>query len=157
MVQATPEGFGSVTSLFTFKNCKKAIEFYQSAFNASLISILPTLDGKGTMHAVLKIGNTQIMMGDEMPNDNCSKSAETIGTSPISLFLYVEDAYAAFQQAIAAGAQGIMPVTDMFWGDRVGQIKDPFGYNWMIGTHTVDLTPEQIKENAEQFFASMNQ
>ena len=83
------------------------------------------------------------------------KSAETLGSSPISLYVYVADADAAFKQAIDAGATVVMPVADMFWGDRAGSLKDPFGYSWMIATHTRDLTNEQIRKGAEAFFAQM--
>ncbi len=155
MVQAIPEGFHSVTPTFTFKDSQKAIEFYKKAFNAKLIDLFPAMNGKGIMHATLKIGNSIIMMGDEMDSENCPKSAETSGASPIGLFVYVSDVDSAFNQAVDAGGQVTMPVTDMFWGDRVGQINDPFGYSWMIATHTIDLTDDQIKKKAEDFFASM--
>ncbi|CAM2805847.1 Predicted enzyme related to lactoylglutathione lyase [Legionella steigerwaltii] len=155
MVQAIPKGFHTVTPTLTFKECAKAIEFYQKAFNAKSLHIFPSLDGKGIMHAHLQIGNSTIMMGDEMEGENCAKSAETLGKSPIGFFLYVSDVDSMFQQAVAAGGQITMPVTDMFWGDRVGQIKDPFGYFWMIATHTQDLTDEEIKKNAADFFSSI--
>jgi uncharacterized glyoxalase superfamily protein PhnB len=155
MTQAIPNGFHTITPSFMFKNSKAAIEFYQKAFNAETISFMPSFDGKGTMHAQLKIGNSMIMMGDEMPgNEQCSKSAETLGHSPISMYVYVDDVDSAFQQAVDAGAQVTMPIADMFWGDRVGQVKDPFGYSWMIASHTVDLNNEQIKQRAEEFFAA---
>ena len=83
------------------------------------------------------------------------QSAETLGASPISLYLYVSDADAAFKQAVAVGATVTMPVADMFWGDRAGHVKDPFGYSWMIATHTQDLTQEQIRKGGEAFFAQM--
>ncbi|HSD50956.1 MAG TPA: VOC family protein, partial [Candidatus Methylomirabilis sp.] len=93
---------------------------------------------------------------DENPAaENCSKSAETLGSSPISLYLYVANADAAFNQAVAAGGAVTMPVADMFWGDRVGQIKDPFGYFWMIATHKQDLTKDEIRKGAEAFFTQM--
>jgi PhnB protein len=155
MVQAIPEGFHSVTPTFIFKDCHKAIEFYKKAFNAKLIDLFPTMNGKGVMHATLKIGNSIIMMGDEMDSTNCPKSAETTGISPIGFFVYIADVDSAFKQAVDAGGKVTMPVADMFWGDRVGQIKDPFGYSWMIATHTIDLTDEEIKKRATDFFASM--
>jgi uncharacterized glyoxalase superfamily protein PhnB len=81
------------------------------------------------------------------------QSAETAGSSPISFYVYVEDADAAFKQAVAAGATVTMPIAEAFWGDRCGTVKDPFGYSWTIATHTRDLTPEQIQEGAQAFFA----
>lgn len=156
MTQAIPEGFHSVTPSFTFKDSKKAIEFYQRAFKAQLIDIFPHINGKGIMHATIKIGNSILMMGDEMnSSDTCPKSAETVGVCPIGLFLYVSDVDSVFEQATAAGGRVTMPVTDMFWGDRAGQIRDPFGYSWMIATHTEELTKEEMAKRAEDFFASM--
>ncbi|MBL7481532.1 VOC family protein [Legionella bononiensis] len=157
MTQSIPAGFHTVTPSFIFKDTTRAIDFYKKAFNAELIDLFPKLNGTGVMHATMKIGNSLIMMGDEMDgNDNCSKSAESVGSSPISFFLYVAHVDEAFAQAVSAGGKVTMPVADMFWGDRVGQIKDPFGYSWMIATHTKDLTQEQIKKQAEEFFASMS-
>jgi uncharacterized glyoxalase superfamily protein PhnB len=85
---------------------------------------------------------------------NCP-SAESLGGSSISLFVYVPDVDAAFKRAIAAGAIETMPVMDMFWGDRCGNLTDPFGYTWMIGTHVRDMTPEEIQEGAKAFFEMM--
>ncbi len=155
MTQAIPEGYHSVTPSFTFKDSQQAIDFYKKAFGAKVLDLLPNLDGRGTMHATIQIGNSILMMGDEMPGSNCSKSAASLGASPISLYLYVPDADAAFKQAVAAGAAVVMPVMDMFWGDRAGSIKDPFGYSWMVATHARDLTQDEIKKGAEVFFAQM--
>lgn len=151
-VKAIPEGFHTVTPCLTLKNSLEAIEFYKKAFGAKELGVFPAPDGKGTMHAVIQIGDSILMMGDEMPNQNC-KSAESMGTSPISLYLYAPDVDAAFKQAVDAGAMITMPVADMFWGDRCGSLKDPFGYAWMIATHTRDLTGEEIREGAKSFFA----
>ena len=145
----TPEGFQSVTPNLTFKDTKKALEFYEKALGATVLEVLPMPDGKGTMHATMKIGNSILMMGDEMPN---CPSAESLGGTSISLFVYVPDVDSAFKKAIAAGAVETMPVMDMFWGDRCGNLTDPFGYTWMIGTHVRDMTPEEIQEGAKAFF-----
>lgn len=148
----TPEGFQSVTPNLTFKDTKKALEFYKKALSAEILEVLPMPDGNGTMHATMKIGNSILMMGDEMPN---CPSAETLGGSSISLFIYVPNVDTAFEQAIAAGAMETMPVMDMFWGDRCGNLTDPFGYTWMIGTHVRDMTPEEIQQGAKAFFEMM--
>ena len=153
MVQPIPPGFHSVTPSLTLKDCTKAIEFYKKAFNAKVLDLFPNPGGKGVMHAVIQIGNSLLMMGDEAPGMT-AKSAETIGASPISLFVYVPNVDEAFQQAVAAGAVAQMPVADMFWGDRAGNLKDPFGYSWMLATHTKDLSKDQVKKGAEAFFAS---
>lgn len=156
MAKPIPNGYHSVTPSFTFKDSKKAIEFYQKAFGAKVLDLFPGPGGRGIMHATLQIGDSIVMMGDENPSaENCAKSAETLGSSPISLYVYVPNADAAFNQAVAAGAVASMPLADMFWGDRVGQVKDPFGYLWMIATHTQDLTNDEIQKGAEAFFAQM--
>ena len=155
MAKSIPEGYSTVTPSFTFKDSKKAIEFYKKAFGAKVLDIFPNLTGSGTMHATIRIGNSIVMMGDEMPSQNCARSAETQGGSPISLFVYVTDADAAFKQAVAAGAIETMPVADMFWGDRAGSVRDPFGYQCTIATHKRDLNQEQIRTGAETFFAQM--
>ena len=148
-----PEGFHSVTPCLSLKNSLEAIAFYKKAFSARELGVFPTPDGKKTMHAVIQIGNSILMMGDEWPEQGC-QSAESLGASPISLFIYVPNVDEAFEQAVAAGASVTMPVADMFWGDRCGTVKDPFGYSWTIGTHTRDLTQEEIQKGAESFFAT---
>lgn len=152
MTKPIPDGFHSVTPSIMFKNSQKAIEFYQKAFSATLLDILKSPDGQSTMHATIKIGDSIVMMGDEMPG---CQSAESLGNSPISLYLYTPDADHLFAQAIAAGGEVKWPITDMFWGDRCGTIVDPFGYTWMISTHKQDLNQDQITEGAKAFYAQM--
>jgi len=152
MAKPIPEGYRTVTPSLTLKDSKKAVEFYKKAFGAKVLDALPNPTGPGMMHATIQIGNSIVMMGDESPN---CKSAETLGGSPISLYVYVPNADAAFKQAVEAGGTATMPVADMFWGDRAGAIRDPFGYSWMIATHARDLTQEQIRKGAEAFFAQM--
>jgi uncharacterized glyoxalase superfamily protein PhnB len=151
MTQPIPSGYHAVTPSLTLKDSKKAIEFYKKAFGATVLGIFQNLTGEGIMHATLQIGDSILMMGDENPGQ-ASKSAETLGTSPISLFVYVSDADKVFKQAVAAGGAVVMPIAEMFWGDRAGAIKDPFGYQWMIATHNRDLTDEQIRKEAQTFF-----
>jgi len=155
MVKAIPDGYHSVTPSFTFKDSQKAIDLYKKAFGAKVLDLFPNLNGRGIMHATLQIGDSIFMMGDEMPGGQGCKSVEALGGSPISLFLYVPNADEAFKQAVAAGCAVLMPVADMFWGDRAGSLKDPFGCQWMVATHKQDLTKDQIRKNAETFFAQM--
>lgn len=150
MTTPIPEGYHSLTPSLTFRNTQKAIDFYQKAFGASLLDFFPALNGKGIMHATMKIGNSIFMMGDETP---MSESAESLEASPVSLFLYLPNVDAAFQQAVDAGATVSMPVAEMFWGDRAGSVIDPFGYQWMIATHKRDMTKDAIRKEAETFFA----
>ncbi|MFA5514883.1 MAG: VOC family protein [Desulfuromonadales bacterium] len=155
MPQTIPEGYHSVTPLIVLKDARKAIEFYKRAFGARENYSQPGPDGKGVMHAELRIGNSIVMLGEEHPQDSC-KSAETIGDCPVSFYLYLkEDVDEAFRVAVDAGAEERMPVQDMFWGDRVGMVRDPFGYSWSLANHTKDLSPEEIRKGAEAAFAQM--
>lgn len=154
MAGLIPEGFHSVTPMCVFKDARRAIEFYKRAFGAEALFVLPGPDGEGVMHAEVRIGDSIIMMGEEHPQEAC-RSAEAIGGSPVSFYIYVEDADAAFRRALDAGAESRMPVEDMFWGDRAGSVQDPFGYSWMLATHSKDLTPQQVQEGARAFYAKM--
>ena len=153
-VKPIPEGYHSVTPSITLKDSLKAIKFYKKAFGAKEQGIFPAPDGKSTMHAVIKIGDSIIMMGDERPGQTC-QSAETMSGSPVSFYIYVQNADTVYNQAVDAGCEVTMPLDDMFWGDRCGTVKDPFGYTWMIATHIKDMTRDETKEAAEEFFAEM--
>lgn len=149
MTQPIPEGYQSITPILSFRDTRQAIEFYKRALNAQERMVLPGPDGKGVMHAEMSIGSSIIMMGDENPQQEC-KSAETLGSSPISFYLYVEKVDEAFKVALEAGAVERMPLEDMFWGDRIGSVQDPFGYNWTLATHIKDPTPEEIEKGAQE-------
>ena len=99
-------------------------------------------------HAELQIGDSIIMLADEMPQME-TKSPQTVGGTTTGLFLYVQDVDAAFQKAVAAGAKETMPVADMFWGDRYGKLMDPFGHSWSIATHKEDVAPEEMQKRAQ--------
>lgn len=154
MTQARPAGFQSVTPMLMFKDARKAIDLYKRGLNAIERYAMPGPDGKGVMHAEIMIGDSIIMMGEESPNEPC-KSAETSGSSPVSFYLYVADVDKAFQAALDAGCVTRMPVQDMFWGDRVGSLQDPFGYSWSLATHTRDLTDQEIQTGARAMFDQM--
>ena len=149
---AIPKGYHAVTPCLTLRDSLEGIEFYAKAFGAKKLEVFPSPDGKGTMHATIQIGDSILMLGDERPEMGC-KSAESLGESPVGLYVYVPNVDAVFGQAVAAGATVTMPVADMFWGDRCGTLKDPFGYSWTIAMHVKDLTREQIRKGAESFFA----
>jgi len=155
MTKPIPEGFTSVTPFFVFKDCRKAIDFYKQAFGAQELFAMPGPQGRGVMHAEIKIGNSIIMMGDEQPQMSC-QSAETLGGSPINLYLYVENVDQSFRRALEAGAKSLMEVEDMFWGDRTGTVQDLFGYRWTLATHLKDLTPEEMQRGAQEAFAKMS-
>jgi len=156
MTKPIPDGFHSVTPIFVFKDARKAIDFYKNAFGAQEHFSMPGPDGKGVMHAEIQIGNSIVMMSDEQPQQNC-KSADSFGGSPINFYLYVENVDSAFSRALEAGCTQQMAVADMFWGDRAGSVKDPFGYSWMIATHNRDLSMEEIARGAQAEFAKMGQ
>ena len=152
-VKAIPEGYQSVTPDLVLRDAAQAIEFYKKAFGARELMRFHTPDGK-IGHAEIKIGNSIVMLCDENPQGGCAAPASLNGTTTM-LFLYVEDVDAAFQQAVTAGATVAMQVADMFWGDRSGQIQDPFGHRWLLATHQEDLTKDQIEQRAQEFFASL--
>ena len=150
-VKAIPDGYSTVTPSITFKDGAKAIEFYKRALGAKERGIARGPDGK-IMHAEIQIGNSIIMLNDEVMG---SRSAETQGGSPISFYIYVENVDAAFQKAVSEGGKSTMPVMDMFWGDRMGHFTDPFGYSWTLATHVKDVTPEEMKKGQEEFMKQM--
>ena len=149
--KAVPEGFTTVTASLVQRDCAKAIEFYKRALGAEEVMRMPGPDGK-IMHAEVKIGTSIVMMNDEVMG---AKSAESLGGSPVTFYLYVENCDQAYQNAVAAGGKEIMPPADMFWGDRMSQFQDPFGYRWSISTHVKDMTPEEIKKGQEEWMKQM--
>ena len=147
-VKAIPEGMHSLTPHLVCAGAAEAIEFYKKAFNAIELARLPGPDGK-LMHALVRIGDSMVMLVDEFPQWG-SLGPKALKGSPVVLHLYVEDVDAQVKQAVAAGAKLTMPVADMFWGDRYGQVEDPFGHKWSVATHMRDLTPEEIQAGMAQ-------
>jgi len=146
-VQAIPEQYGAVTPSLVVSPCAEALDFYQRAFGAKLKGSIPGPDGL-VMHAEMSIGGAMIMLADEMPPMNGgtpSKSPKNAGTTTGGVMLYVKDVDAAFERAVAAGAKVTMPVDDQFWGDRFGQLEDPFGHVWSLATHTRDVSMKEMR------------
>jgi len=156
MAKPIPAGYHTVTPYLVVKDAAKAIDFYKRAFGAEEVDRMPGPGGKGVMHAEIKIGDSRLMLSDEMPGAGCS-SPQTLGGTTCQLFIYVPDVDAAFQQAISAGATSTMPVSDMFWGDRYGKLSDPFGHQWGMATHKEDVSPQELAKRSEAFFAQMSQ
>jgi uncharacterized glyoxalase superfamily protein PhnB len=156
MAKPVPEGYRTVTPYLTIKGAAQAIEFYRRAFGAQEIDRITGPDGTSVMHAEIRIGDSVVMLSDEMPKAGC-RSPETLGGTTGSLYLYVPDVDAAFQRALDAGATAIMPPADMFWGDRFGQLADPFGHQWGMATHKEDVTPDEIRRRGVAFMAAMCQ
>lgn len=149
-VKPVPEGFTSVTPHFTVKGAAKAIEFYKKAFGAQEVCRLPSPDGEMIMHAEVDINGARIMLNDEFTQFPGPRAPETLKGTSFCVHLYAEDCDALFNRAVEAGAEVVMPPMDMFWGDRYGKVKDPFGHEWGIATHIADLTPEEIGKAAAE-------
>lgn len=144
-----PHGFHSITPHLSVKGAIKAIEFYKQAFGAEEVSRMPMPGAPDKlMHAMIRIGDSLVMLGD------CNPSGEGQG-GPIQLHLYVEDADATMARAVEAGAEVTLPLADMFWGDRYGHVRDPFGLTWSIATHLRDPSPEEIQKGAAEAMAAM--
>ena len=111
-------------------------------------------DGKTVMHAELEIGDSRLFLGDEVPGMDCA-SPETLGGSPSGIYLYVRDVDKVFRQAVDAGATVKRPLEDMFWGDRTGSLRDPFGHTWDLATRQEDVLPEEMKRRGDEFFRNM--
>jgi len=153
MPKQVPEGYHTVTPALTVKHGAEAIEFYKRAFGAQEVMRMNNPDGK-IMHAEIKVGDSRIMLNDEMPDMGCLSPA-SVGGATGSVYLYVTDVDSAFQRAVTAGAKVVMAVTDMFWGDRFGQVEDPSGHRWSLATHVEDLAPEEIARRHREFLASV--
>jgi PhnB protein len=151
---AIPKGFHAITPHLVCRNAKKAIEFYQKAFGAQNLRTHTMPDGS-IMHAELKIGDSIFMLGEEFP-DWGVLSPQSLGNSTVVLHIYSEDVDSAFQKAVSAGCTATMPVADQFWGDRYGQILDPFGHRWSIATHKEDLSEEEIEKRGRVAMEEMS-
>lgn len=143
--KAIPDGYEGITPYLICKNAEAAIDFYAKAFGATEIMRM----GKPGMvgHAEMKIGNAIFMLADEHPEIG-ALSPQSIGGSPVSLYVYVEDVDSFTEKAIAEGLKVLKPVADQFYGDRSGQFEDPFGHKWGFATHVEDIAPEEMKARA---------
>jgi len=152
-VSPIPEGFHAVTPQLVCRGAERALEFYKNAFGAEILSVSKD-DKQKVMNAQLKIGDSMVMVVDEFPEWH-SLSPLSLNGSPVTLHIYTADADAAFAKAVAAGAQPTMPMMDAFWGDRYGQVTDPYGHKWSIATHKQNLTQEELRAAAQKAFAEM--
>jgi PhnB protein len=146
--QAVPPGFHTLTPHLVVKNAVKALEFYEKAFGAQGLGKMLTPDGK-VMHALLKVGDSMLMLNDEFPEMGALSPASTSG-SGVTIHIYLENVDAAFSRAISAGAEVKMPLMDQFWGDRYGVVADPYGHQWSMATHVRDMSPEEMAEAMKQ-------
>lgn len=153
-VSFLPEGCRTVTPHLVLRDAAKAMEFYQKAFGATTVMCMPGPDGKGVMHAELKIGDSLIFLADEWSGMYAASPLKFNGTT-VSIHLYVEDCDKLFNQAVAAGAKVSMPLMNMFWGDRFGQVTDPFGHLWSIATHMEDVPPDDMAKRGAEAMKAM--
>lgn len=151
MVKKIPDGYSAVTPYLTVQGAAQAIEFYKKAFGAEEVMRFPMPDGK-IAHAEVRIGGSIVMLHDEAPQWKAF-SPQTIGDSPVSIMLYVEDVDAVVKRAVEAGAMLTMEVADQFYGDRSGAVKDPFGHKWHVATHVEDVEPDEMRRRAEKMFS----
>ena len=151
-VKTIPEGYHSVTPYLIVRGAAEAIDFYRRAFGAVELFRFPSPDGK-IGHAEIKIGDSPIMMADEYP-DMGYKGPLTIGGSPVSLMIYVEDVDTVFNQAVAAGATIKEALQNKFYGDRMGTVTDPFGHVWHISTHKEDVSMDEMQERMKEHTAA---
>ena len=151
--QAIPKGYHTVTPSIVVADAAKAIEFYKKALGAEELMRFPGPDGS-IMHAEIRVGDSTIMLGEEMP-EHGGRSPKSLGGTPVGFFVYGENVEAAWKRAVDAGAKVVMPLADQFWGDRTGCLEDPDGHRWWLAQHMEDLTPDELRKNAESFFSQM--
>ena len=154
-VPHTPAGYHTVTPYVIVHDAKQAIAFYQQAFGATEVLRLSAPDGS-IGHAEIQIGDSRIMLADEMPEMGI-RSPKTIGGSATSLMVYVPDVDGLFEQAIAAGGTVLRPVADQFYGDRSGTLEDPFGHSWTLATHKENLSHDTVQERFMSMFQDAGQ
>jgi len=150
-----PQGFRSVTPYLTLNDAARALDFYKRAFGAQEVMRMDAPGGK-IGHAEIKIGDSMIMLADEMPSSG-TRSPQSLGGTTAGIFLYVENADTVFNQAVSAGANVEAPLADMFWGDRYGRLRDPFGHSWSVATHKEDVAPAEMSKRMQEAVAKMGQ
>lgn len=149
MAKPLPYGMYTATISLTVQDSSAAIDFYKKVFGAQELFRMPGPDGKTIMHAEIKIGDSIIMLNDEFPKMNC-RSPKSVGGTSSGIYLYVDDVDSTVKKAVENGAKLQMPVMDMFWGDRLGNIEDPSGHMWSVATHIKDMTPEEMAKAGQE-------
>src|SRR5277367_6792928 len=149
-----PDGYHTISPYLVVQDAAKAIDFYKKAYGAKEVMRMDGPNGK-IGHAELQIGDSRIMLSDEMPGMN--QSPKTLGGSPVNIFMYVKNVDTVFNQAVAAGAKVTAPLADMFWGDRYGKVDDPFGHSWSLATHIEDVAPQEMAKRSKEAMAKMMQ
>jgi len=145
-VKPIPDGYPQITPYLAVAGAGDAIDFYTKVFGARERMRMPGPDGT-IGHAELEIGNSLIMLADEFP-DMGHRGPKTVGGTPVTINIYVEDVDDVFERAVEAGAKELRPVENQFYGDRTGQLEDPFGHKWSIGTHVEDVPADEMEKRA---------
>ncbi len=148
MAKAIPEGMHTLTPQLTIDGCDKAIEWYGKAFGAELTTRAPDPSGKKVWHAAMRIGDSIFFLNDAFPDMGG-------GAHMSSIWIYTENVDQKWKRAVDAGGKVVMPLADMFWGDRMGTLVDPFGNRWSLAQHMKDMTPEEMKKAQDAFVAQM--
>jgi uncharacterized glyoxalase superfamily protein PhnB len=149
MAKAVPEGMHTLTTQLSIDGCDKAIEWFGKAFGAELVMRAPDPSGKKVWHAMMRIGDSMFFCNDVFPEMGSQ------GPNTASMWIYTDNVDQKWKRAVDAGAKVMMPLADMFWGDRMGTLMDPFGNRWSMSQHMKDLTPEEMKKAEQDFIASM--
>lgn len=139
-----PEGYQTITPYLVLKNADQAIELYSSAFDGLEVMRLPAPDQKSIMHACMDIGTSKLFLCDEMPEQNM------LAREGARFYLYFKDVDAQHRQAVDAGMKEISPPADLFWGDRISVVADPFGNEWTLATHMRDVSEKEMAEAMQQ-------
>jgi len=153
-VKPIPDGFRTITPYLTLRDAAPAIDFYKKAFGAQEVMRMPGPEGKGVMHAELRIGDSMLFLSDEFPHGD-TQAPESLGGATGSVFLYVPDVDTTFNKAVQVGAKAITPPADMFWGDRFAKLVDPFGHHWGLATHKEEVPPDEMSRRAKEAMKQM--
>lgn len=153
-IKAVPQGMHTITPHLVVRDASKAIDFYRKAFGADIKGVHYTPDKK-VMHAEMKIGDSMVFLADEFPGMGTCAAPETLKGTSVTLNLYTDNVDQLFDRAVSAGAKVVFPLTNQFWGDRYGQVLDPFGHTWALGQHVEDVPQEEMERRGREAFAKM--
>jgi len=156
MVKPVPDGYHTLTPHLVVSDASAAIEFYKQAFGAIETARMVEPGGKRIMHAQVTIGDSVLMLADTY-SEMGAKNPKDLKGSPVNIHIYSQDADALMARAVKAGAKVLMPVAEMFWGDRYGRLTDPFGHEWSVATHVKDLSEAEMEKAAADMFKQHNE
>lgn len=149
-IKNIPKGFHTLTPTLIIQGANEAIQFYKQAFGAKVRRVFYGPDGNTVGHAELEIGNSILMLSDEYPTMHILSPKSPGGGTSMSLYMFVDNVDKVFSDAVSAGATMTMPLMDTFWGDRCGNVTDPFGHRWTLATHQKDLSDKEIEKASKE-------